>query len=90
MCLHLQFEEGVTPTAYAFAVVEQRGGKATISLRTFVAGEIKNLNVSKPVKSSRLQRIASIFSTPDSFLWVLKVSSVVINDFLSFPTSLIY
>ncbi|KAM0870162.1 hypothetical protein ACQ4PT_040201 [Festuca glaucescens] len=71
-----KFEEGVTPTAYAFAVVEQRGGKDMISLRTFVAGEIKNLNVTKPVKSSRLQRFASIFSTPNSFLWVLKMCSL--------------
>jgi senataxin len=80
----LQFEEGVTPTAYAFAVVEQRGGKDNISLRTFLAGEIKNLNVTKPVKSSRLQRVASTLSTPQSLLWVLKVSSVVVNYFLSF------
>ncbi|EEC80478.1 hypothetical protein OsI_22702 [Oryza sativa Indica Group] len=33
-----KFEEGVTPSAYAFALVEQRGGRETISLRTFVAG----------------------------------------------------
>ncbi|VAI43122.1 unnamed protein product [Triticum turgidum subsp. durum] len=72
----LQFEEGVNPTAYAFAVVEQRGGKDNLSLRTFVAGEIKNLNVARPVKSSRLQRFASILSTPNSFLWILKMCSL--------------
>ncbi|KAM0873307.1 hypothetical protein ACQ4PT_038117 [Festuca glaucescens] len=71
-----KFEEGVTPIAYAFAVVEQRGGKDNISLRTFLAGEIKNLNVTKPVKSSRLQRVASTFSTPKSLLWVLKMCSL--------------
>ncbi|KAM0893397.1 hypothetical protein ACQ4PT_025141 [Festuca glaucescens] len=71
-----KFEEGVTPTAYAFAVVEQRGGKDNISLRSFLAGEIKNLNVTKPVKSSRLQRVASTFSTPKSLLWVLKMCSL--------------
>jgi senataxin len=90
MCLHLQFKEGVTPTAYAFAVVEQRGGKDKISLRAFVEGEIKNLDVTKPVKSSRLQRIASIFSTKQCVLSVLKVSSVVIKDCLSFHASLSY
>lgn len=74
----LQFVEGVTPTAYAFAIVEQRGGKGAISLRTFVAGEIKNLNVAKPVKSSRLERITSILSTSGSFLSILKVSSIFI------------
>ncbi|KAI5004009.1 hypothetical protein ZWY2020_031252 [Hordeum vulgare] len=57
-----KFEEGVNPTAYAFAVVEQRGGKDTLSLRTFVAGEIQNLNVAQPVKSLRLHRFASILS----------------------------
>ena len=86
----LQFEEGVNPTAYAFAVVEQRGGKDNLSLRTFVAGEIKNLNVARPVKSLRLQRFASILSTSDSFLWILKVSSVVTKDCLSFHACLSY
>nr|BAJ93869.1 predicted protein [Hordeum vulgare subsp. vulgare] len=71
-----KFEEGVNPTAYAFAVVEQRGGKDTLSLRTFVAGEIRNLNVAQPVKSLRLQRFASILSKPDSFLWILKMCSL--------------
>ncbi|KAL5216782.1 hypothetical protein ABZP36_008183 [Zizania latifolia] len=71
-----KFDEGVTPSAYAFALVEQRGGRETISLRTFVAGEIKNLNVAKPVSSSRLQHIASIFSTTESFLWILKICSL--------------
>lgn len=80
----LQFVEGVTPTAYAFAIVEQRGGKGAISLRTFVAGEIKNLNVAKPVKSSRLERITSILSTSGSFLSILKVSSIFIQYCLSF------
>ncbi|KAL6876336.1 hypothetical protein ACP4OV_012908 [Aristida adscensionis] len=71
-----KFEEGATPTAYAFALVEQRGGRETISLRTFVAGEIKNLNVAKPVNSPRLQRIASLFAPAGSFLWVLKICSL--------------
>ncbi|WVZ85631.1 hypothetical protein U9M48_032532 [Paspalum notatum var. saurae] len=62
-----QFEEGVTPKAYGFGLVEQRGG-GNISIRTFIAGEVKNLNVAKPVKSPRLQRLASIFSTSKSML----------------------
>lgn len=70
-----KFEEGVTPKAYGFALVEQRGG-GNISLRTFIAGEIKNLNVAKPVKSARLQRLASIFSTIGNMLWILKVCSL--------------
>nr|BAJ96132.1 predicted protein [Hordeum vulgare subsp. vulgare] len=86
----LQFEEGVNPTAYAFAVVEQRGGKDTLSLRTFVAGEIQNLNVAQPVKSLRLHRFASILSKPDSSLWILKVSSVVTKECLSFDDCLSY
>jgi senataxin len=70
----LQFEEGSTPNAYAFALVEQRGGGIHISLRTFVAGEIQNLNVAKPVKSTRLQHFASIIASQNSLLWILKVS----------------
>ncbi|KAI4979347.1 hypothetical protein ZWY2020_016100 [Hordeum vulgare] len=69
-------EEGVNPTAYAFAVVEQRGGKDTLSLRTFVAGEIPNLNVAQPVKSLRLQRFASILSKLHSFLWILRMCTL--------------
>ena len=64
----------MTPTAYAFALVEQRGGSANISLRAFVAGEIENLNVSKPVDSPRLKRFASILAAESSTLWILKVS----------------
>ncbi|CAN6248615.1 unnamed protein product [Urochloa humidicola] len=71
-----KFEEGGKPNAYAFALVEQRGGGETISLRAFVAGEIQNLNVSKPVKSSRLQRFASILAAENSALWILKVCSL--------------
>ena len=64
----------MTPTAYAFALVEQRGGSANTSLRAFVAGEIQNLNVSKPVDSPRLKRFASILAAESSTLWILKVS----------------
>ncbi|KAG2634775.1 hypothetical protein PVAP13_2NG309409 [Panicum virgatum] len=71
-----KFEEGVTPTAYAFALVEQRSGSANISLRAFVAGEIENLNVSKPVDSRRLKRFASILAAESSTLWILKVCSL--------------
>ncbi|AQK62916.1 putative helicase MAGATAMA 3 [Zea mays] len=71
-----KFEEGSTPNAYAFALVEQRGGGIHISLRTFVAGEIQNLNVAKPVKSTRLQHFASIIASQNSLLWILKVCSL--------------
>jgi senataxin len=70
----LQFEEGSTPNAYAFALVEQRGGGLHISLRTFVAGEIVNLNVAKPVNSTRLQHFASTIASQNSLLWILKAS----------------
>jgi senataxin len=72
----LQFEEGSTPNAYAFALVEQRGGGLHISLRTFVAGEIVNLNVAKPMNSTRLQHFASTIAiaSQNSLLWILKAS----------------
>ncbi|XP_066368260.1 probable helicase MAGATAMA 3 isoform X2 [Miscanthus floridulus] len=71
-----KFEEGSTPNAYAFALVEQRGGGLHISLRTFVAGEIVNLNVAKPVNSTRLQHFASTIASQNSLLWILKVCSL--------------
>jgi senataxin len=80
----LQFEEGVTPTAYAFALMEQRGDRDAISLRTFVQGEINFFNVAQPVTSPRLQCIASVFGITESFLWILKVSSVVLRKNLDF------
>ncbi|KAK3144776.1 hypothetical protein QOZ80_4AG0317720 [Eleusine coracana subsp. coracana] len=72
-----KFEEGGTPTAYAFALVEQRGGRETISLRTFLQGEIQNFNVAEPLKSpKRLQHIASILKKQQSLLWILKLCSL--------------
>ncbi|KAJ3675167.1 hypothetical protein LUZ60_004209 [Juncus effusus] len=71
-----KFEMGVKANAYAFALVEQRGGRETLTLRTFVAGEVKNLKTLKPEKSQRLTRISSVFQTSESFLWILKICSL--------------
>ncbi|KAF3337672.1 putative helicase MAGATAMA 3-like protein [Carex littledalei] len=73
-----KFEEGVKPNAYAFALVENRGGQGTVTVRTFLAGEVKNLETAVPEHSHRLLQISSLFQpakTP-SFLWILKICSL--------------
>lgn len=70
----MQFQEGLAPEAYAFALVENRGGRETLALRTFLAGEFKHPEKAEPESSHRLLKMLSIFKATESFLWVLKVS----------------
>ncbi|KAG1369817.1 hypothetical protein COCNU_15G001830 [Cocos nucifera] len=67
-----KFQEGMTPSTYAFALVEQRGGRETLTLRTFLSGEVKHLDKAEPEHSQRLLRMLSVFKTTESFLWILK------------------
>ncbi|KAG8064473.1 hypothetical protein GUJ93_ZPchr0004g38215 [Zizania palustris] len=82
-----KFKEGVTPSAYGFALVEPGGGKEKIFLRTFVAaGEINNLDFLKPLDSSRLECIDSMFATVErSSFWILKICSLstIMREFLA-------
>nr|CAD1824573.1 unnamed protein product [Ananas comosus var. bracteatus] len=71
-----KFEEGATPTAYAFALVENRGGRETLALRTFLTGEVKKLRKAEPEHSPRLLRMFSILKTTESFLWILRICSL--------------
>ncbi|XP_008781447.2 probable helicase MAGATAMA 3 isoform X2 [Phoenix dactylifera] len=71
-----KFQEGMTPSTYAFALVEQRGGRETLTLRTFLAGEVKHLDKAEPEHSQRLLRMLSVFKTTESFLWILKICSL--------------
>ncbi|WOL15526.1 hypothetical protein Cni_G24307 [Canna indica] len=71
-----KFEEGVAPDTYAFAMVEHRGGRETLALRTFVAGEIKRLDKADPEPSQRLLKMHSILKATESFLWILKICSL--------------
>ena len=78
----LQFDEGVKPNAYAFALVENRGGQGTVTILTFLAGEVKNLETAVPEHSHRLRQISTLFqqlaTTTARFLWILKVCIVSI------------
>ncbi|MQL89807.1 hypothetical protein Taro_022394, partial [Colocasia esculenta] len=71
-----KFEEGVTPSTYAFALVEHRGGRETIALRMFLSGEIKQVDKSEAESSPRLLKILPILKTKEAFLWILKISSL--------------
>ncbi|KAG6490987.1 hypothetical protein ZIOFF_052319 [Zingiber officinale] len=48
-----KFQEGFAPEAYAFALVENRGGRETLALRTFLAGEVKHPEKAEPESSHR-------------------------------------
>lgn len=80
----LQFEEGATPSAYAFALVEHRGGRETLMLRMFLSGEIKQIDKLDVESSPRLLKMLPVLKTKETFLWILKVSSIsVIKIMLS-------
>lgn len=64
----------MTPSTYAFALVEQRGSRETLALRAFLAGEVKHLDKAEPEHSQRLLRMLSVLKKTESFLWILKVS----------------
>lgn len=72
--LFFQFQEGVTlPQTYAFALVEYRDGREKLKLRTFLSGEVKQINMEEIESSSRLLKMLSILKATNSFLWILKV-----------------
>ncbi|XP_042413875.1 probable helicase MAGATAMA 3 [Zingiber officinale] len=71
-----KFQEGLAPEAYAFALVENRGGRETLALRTFLAGEVKHPEKAEPESSHRLLKMLSVFKATESFLWVLKICSL--------------
>ncbi|XP_078172250.1 putative helicase MAGATAMA 3 isoform X2 [Carex rostrata] len=75
-----KFDEGVKPNAYAFALVENRGGQGTVTICTFLAGEVKNLETAVPEHSHRLRQISTLFqqlaTTTARFLWILKICSL--------------
>lgn len=70
-----KFQEGAVPTAYAFAMVEHRGGRS-VTLRFFLGGEIKRLDKFNAEPSPRLLRMLPIIEKSESMLWILKVCSL--------------
>ncbi|KAK1300878.1 putative helicase MAGATAMA 3 [Acorus calamus] len=72
-----KFEEGAAlPITYAFALVEHRGGKETLTLRTFLGGEVKHVGSEAVESSPRLLKMLSILQMNESFLWILKLTSL--------------
>ncbi|KAK1274911.1 putative helicase MAGATAMA 3 [Acorus gramineus] len=72
-----KFEEGAAlPITYAFALVEHRGGKETLTLRTFLDGEVKHVGSEAVESSPRLLKMLSILQMNESFLWILKLTSL--------------
>ncbi|CAA6663788.1 unnamed protein product [Spirodela intermedia] len=71
-----KFEEGATPSTYAFALVEHRGGRETLMLRMFLSGEIKQIDKFDIESSPRLSKILPILKTKETFMWILKISSL--------------
>uniref|UniRef100_A0A1D1XNF7 Putative helicase MAGATAMA 3 n=1 Tax=Anthurium amnicola TaxID=1678845 RepID=A0A1D1XNF7_9ARAE len=68
--------EGATPRTYAFALVEHRGSRETLTLRMFLSGEIKYIDKLEVESSPRLLKILPILKTKESFLWIVKISSL--------------
>ncbi|XXG88664.1 hypothetical protein AAC387_Pa12g0854 [Persea americana] len=82
-----KFQDGLTlPGAYAFALVEYRDGRPIqrnsspvqdkLKLRTFLGGEVKQTNTEELEPSPRLLKMLSILKSTNSFLCILKISSL--------------
>lgn len=71
-----KFQEGEAPNAYAFALVDHRGGKETLTVLTYLCGEVKQLDKMEAESSPRLLKMLSIFKTAESFVWILKICSL--------------
>ncbi|XP_039140308.1 probable helicase MAGATAMA 3 [Dioscorea cayenensis subsp. rotundata] len=71
-----KFQEGASPSTYAFAIVEQRGGREMLTLRAFLAGDVKELNGNEVEHSARLLKMLAVLKIRESFLWILKICSL--------------
>ncbi|KAJ0976868.1 hypothetical protein J5N97_012342 [Dioscorea zingiberensis] len=71
-----KFEEGASPSTYAFALVDQRGGRELLTLRTFLAVNVKELDRCEVEQCPRLLKMHAVLKVRESFLWILKVCSL--------------
>ncbi|XP_058098948.1 probable helicase MAGATAMA 3 isoform X3 [Magnolia sinica] len=71
-----RFQEATLPSTYAFALVEYRDGREKLKLRTFLAGEVRKIITDETESSPRLLKMLSVFKATNSFLWILKISSL--------------
>lgn len=80
-----EFTEGEAPGAYAFALVELRGGREVLSLTTFLEGEVKQLDKAEAESSTRLLKMLSILKENDRILWIKKVCSLstIMREFVA-------
>ncbi|KAG0464618.1 hypothetical protein HPP92_018782 [Vanilla planifolia] len=74
-----KFQEGEAPSAYAFALVDHRGGRGTISLVTYLSGDVKQLDVMEVESSPRSLQMLSFLNKENCCLWILKVVAVNFN-----------
>ncbi|KAG0463291.1 hypothetical protein HPP92_019360 [Vanilla planifolia] len=71
-----KFQEGEAPSAYAFAVVDHRGGRGTISLVTYLSGDVKQLDVMEVESSPRSLQMLSFLNKENCCLWILKICNL--------------
>lgn len=71
-----KFQEGIAPSAYAFALADHRGAKETFTVLTYLAGEVKKLDNMEPESSPRLLKMLQVLKTNEAFLWILKICSL--------------
>lgn len=82
--IYFQFQEGASPSTYAFAIVEQRGGREMLTLRAFLAGDVKELNGNEVEHSARLLKMLAVLKIRESFLWILKVMASCVYFYFYF------
>ncbi|XP_031473358.1 probable helicase MAGATAMA 3 isoform X2 [Nymphaea colorata] len=72
-----KFEGAKTlPATYAFAIVDGRDGGTKLKLRTFLGGEVKQLNVEEVESNPRLSRMLSVFQMKNIPINIRKVCSL--------------
>ncbi|KAI0507769.1 hypothetical protein KFK09_013897 [Dendrobium nobile] len=71
-----KFQEGEAPKPYAFALVDHRGGKETLTVLTYFCGGVKQLDSMKADSSPRLLKMLLSSKPGESFVWILKVTAI--------------
>ncbi|PKA53953.1 putative helicase MAGATAMA 3 [Apostasia shenzhenica] len=69
-----KFQEGEAPSAYAFALMDHRGGSGTVTLLTCLAGEVKDKMEAE--SSLKILKMLSALKTKNCLLWILKICSL--------------
>lgn len=80
-----EFTIGEAPSAYAFALVEHRGGREAVALTTFLDGEVKQLDKAEAETSTRLLKMLSVLKEEARILWIKKICSLstIMREFVA-------